>query len=99
MILVLVGFTLVFLLLFIFVGNRPHTEVKLGGGRATLVRGSLPGGLINDLGDIAKRSGAAGRVVLKGQGDTLAVSGTGLDDRTAQHVRNVVVAYRNQIQP
>ncbi len=93
------GLVLVFLLFFIFLGNRAHTEVKLGAGRAEIVRGEPPGGLVRDLGDVARQSRAVGRVVIRGGGETLAVSTQGLDDRTAQRVRNVVVAYRNQIRP
>ncbi|GEM_PF-2702309 len=95
----LMGLTLVFLLFFIFMGNRAHTEVKLGGGRATIVRGDPPGGMIRDLKDVARQTKAEGSVVIKGAADTLAVSTRGLDDRTAQRVRNVVIGYRNQIRP
>ena len=86
------------LLALIALGNRPHSVVTLGDGRAEQIRGDLPPALVSDFKDIARRRrDAAGRVEIRGEGETLDVKTKGLDDQAAQRVRNVVMVRRKQI--
>ena len=77
--------------------NRAHSVVRLGDGRIELVRGDLPGSLLGDLRDIARRLRPTGTVEIRGEGDALAVTTKGLDGQAAQRVRNVVLLHRNHI--
>jgi hypothetical protein len=78
--------------------SRPHTAIELHGGKARLVRGHLPPGLLGDLKDVARGApGASGTVGLRGQLDTLRVTTRGLPEHLDQRVRNVVLLRRNQI--
>ena len=86
------------LLAFAAVLNRAHTVVRFDAGRATLLRGALPPGLLRDLADVARGLHAArGLLELRGQGDTLKLGVRGLDDGPAQRVRNVVLLRRREI--
>lgn len=77
---------------------RPHTVVRIAGGRASVVRGKPPSGLMIDLLDLAAHApGAAGRIELLGRGHRLVLRTPGLDEGTAQRVRNVVFLYRDRI--
>ena len=77
--------------------SRPHTLVRLNDGRATLVRGKLPPGLLSDLSDVARATRADGSVGLRGQQDTLRITTGGLAEHVDQRVRNVVLLRRLQI--
>ncbi|MEZ4236599.1 MAG: DUF3634 family protein [Myxococcota bacterium] len=77
---------------------RPHTVVEVGEGRARLVRGRPPPGLLGELDDVASHAPhATGRVTLTGGGDRLILRTPGLDSGLAQRVRNVVFLYRDRI--
>lgn len=77
---------------------RPHTEVAIEGGRARLVRGTPPPGLVGDLADLARAAPEArGTVSLSGGGDALHISVAGLDEGFEQRVRNVVGIYAARI--
>jgi hypothetical protein len=93
MVLVILG-----LLAIISRGNRAHSIVRLSAGIAEQTRGDLPGALLGDLQDVAKRHRSAdGRVEIRGEGAALTVTIQGLDGKTAQRVRNVVMMFRKQI--
>jgi hypothetical protein len=77
---------------------RPHTVVRIEGGRASVVRGRPPSGLMGELLDLAAHApGAAGRIELLGGGHRLTLRTPGLDEGMAQRVRNVVFLYRDRI--
>lgn len=77
---------------------RPHTRVDIERGHARLVRGSLPPGLLADLGDVARAApDASGRVTLSGRAETLRVATRELPEHMDQRVRNVILLRRNQI--
>ena len=84
---------------FALVASRPHTLVRFSEGSVELVRGALPPGLLTDLKDVAR--GLPPRTIgvlgLHGQGDTLKLAVSGLEDFAAQRVRNVVLLRRSQI--
>ena len=77
--------------------TRAHTAIRLEGGRARLVRGKLPPGLLSALSDVARSTGARGRVGLRGQLDSLRITTSGLDEFVDQRVRNVVMLRKGQI--
>ena len=77
--------------------GRAHTLIRLGDGRARLVRGALPPGLLTDLSDVARSTGARGDVGLRGQHDTLRISTSGLSENEDQRIRNVVLIRRSRI--
>ena len=80
--------------------SRPHTVLRIGGGRVTVVRGSPPSGLVPALHDVASGPGARdleGRIELRGGGDRLEVGTPGIDDPTSQRIRNIVFMYRDRI--
>ena len=70
--------------------DRPRVVVELADGRAHLRRGRLPGQVLEDLEVVARLTGARGRVALHGRRPDLEVRTDGLDEGTAQRVRNVV---------
>lgn len=77
---------------------RPHTVVRIEAGRASVLRGQPPSGMMGELLDLAAHApGAAGRVELLGKGRRLSLRTPGLDEGTAQRVRNVVFLYRDRI--
>lgn len=77
---------------------RPHTAVDVAGGRAVLVRGAPPAGLLRELEDVARAApNARGRIELSGGGDALHVRISGLDAGFEQRVRNVVGMYAARI--
>ncbi|MDP2304618.1 MAG: DUF3634 family protein [Pseudomonadota bacterium] len=89
---------LVVLVVLSLVRLRPRIVVQIAGGRAEVVRGSLPGGLLGDLLAVAELSpGAAGRVEIRGKGTSLSIRTTGLDDAVAQRARNVVYLRRKDV--
>jgi hypothetical protein len=77
--------------------RRAHTVVRLQGGKAELVRGALPPGLLSDLRDVARSTGADGRLEIRGQGPSLALSIKGLDEGPEQRVRNVTLLRKDRI--
>ncbi len=78
--------------------GRAHTVVQLERGSARLVKGQPPPGLVADLKGVAKMSPqTAGRVELRGQGDTLKVTTPGLSEGEEQRVRNVVLLHKTRI--
>ena len=99
------GLVMALLVVFALVGfgllavraGRPHTRVTFGSGRATLVRGELPPGLLSDLCDVARSTGATGDLGLRGQQDSLSITTSGLPEHVDQRVRNVVLLRRSQI--
>lgn len=84
---------------FALIVSRPHTLVRFSDRDAHLARGALPPGLLNDLRDVARGlpRGTVGVLGLSGQGDTLKLAVSGLDDFAAQRVRNVVLLRKLQI--
>lgn len=77
---------------------RARIVVQIADGRAQVVRGSLPGGLLGDLLAVAELSpGAAGRVEIRGKGTSLSIRTSGLDDGVAQRARNVVYLRRHDV--
>ena len=93
MVVVVVG-----LLAVIALGNRPHSVVVIEDGKVRQTRGDLPGGLLGDLGDVARRLRAAkGSVEIRGEGDTVEIKVRGLDEKAAQRVRNAVMMSRRTI--
>lgn len=77
--------------------NRAHTVVRLQGGKATLDRGALPPGLLSDLGDVARMTGADGRLELRGEGAGLKLTIKGLPEGPEQRVRNVTLLRKDRI--
>lgn len=92
-----VGLALVGFVLLVRRATRPHTLVRLTDRRATLERGALPPGLLTDLCDVARSTGADGTVGLRGQQDTLQITTSGLEENVDQRVRNVVLLRRSRI--
>ncbi len=76
---------------------RAHTVVELAHGRARVLRGTLPPGLLGDLGAIARHE--SGTVELRGGGPTLKIDFEGLSDGGEQRVRNVVLLVKDRIKP
>jgi hypothetical protein len=81
----------------IMFANRPHSIVLIENGRIEQRRGALPGELIRDLKDIARRLRPSGRVEIRGEGEQLSVKLLGFEPQAAQRVRNVVWLQRNHI--
>jgi hypothetical protein len=78
--------------------SRPHTVIQISDGRASLVRGSPPAGLIEELTRAARHAPAvSGRVELTGSGRRLRIAMPGLEERAGQQIRNVVVQFRDRI--
>jgi hypothetical protein len=78
--------------------SRPHTVIRIERGRVALVRGRPPSGLLAELARVAELSEtAAGRIEIGGRGSRLDVRTPGLDDPTAQRVRNAVFLDRDRI--
>lgn len=78
--------------------SRPRVVVRIGGGRAQVVRGRLPAGLAGDLDAVARLSPqAAGRVEVRGRGTSLSVRTPGLPEGPAQRARNVVYLRRKDL--
>ena len=83
---------------FVWFVSRPRIAIELRGGRAILVRGELPPGLLSELKDVARQAPEDdGQVTIHGRGQTLKVTVTGLDEGPAQRVRNVVLLRRDRI--
>lgn len=64
--------------------------VELRAGRVVSARGRASAELMREIGDVAERSGATGRVELRLEGGRVAVRTVGLDEATTQRLRNVV---------
>lgn len=64
--------------------------VELRAGRVVSARGRASAELMREIGDVAERGGATGRVELRLEGGRVAVRTTGLDEATTQRLRNVV---------
>ncbi|MCO4771684.1 MAG: DUF3634 family protein [Deltaproteobacteria bacterium] len=78
--------------------SRPRIAVELQDGRATLVRGELPPGLLSELKDVARSAPhATGHLAIRGTGATLKLTVTGLPEGPAQRVRNVVLLRRDRL--
>lgn len=78
--------------------SRPHTVVRVHAGRATLIRGAPPSGLLGELDALARAAPAAsGRVELTSGGHQVKLGTPGLAPPIAQRVRNVVFDYREKI--
>lgn len=78
--------------------SRPHTLLRVHGGRATLIRGAPPAGLVGELDAIARAAPrATGRIELTRGGHALKLGTPGLDPSVAQRVRNVVFEHRDRI--
>lgn len=77
---------------------RARVVVLLRDGRAEVLRGSLPGGLLGDLHAVAELSpGASGRVEIRGKGTSLSVRTPGLPEGPAQRARNVIYLRRKDV--
>ena len=77
---------------------RQRIVVAIANGRAQVVRGTLPGGVIGDLQVVAELSAeAAGRVEIRGKGTSLSVRTPGLPEGPAQRARNVVYLRRHDV--
>jgi hypothetical protein len=77
---------------------RPRIVVSIANGRAQVVRGTLPGGVIGDLQVVAELSAeAAGRVEIRGKGSSLSIRTPGLAEEPAQRARNVVYLRRHDV--
>ncbi len=78
--------------------SRPRVLVTIEGGRAKLVRGELPPGLLADFEAIARDCpDARGRVEVVGTRATLKVKTPGLGEGPAQRVRNVVMLRKDRM--
>ncbi len=83
---------------FIWFVSRPRVVVRLQGGKTEVVRGELPAGVLSDLRDVARHSPqATGRVELRGRQSTLTIKFPGLDEGTAQRLRNVLLLQRDRL--
>lgn len=72
--------------------------VRIGDGRAEVVRGRLPAGLAGDLDAVARLSPqVAGRVEVRGHGASLSVRTPGLPEGPAQRARNVLYLRRKDL--
>lgn len=78
---------------------RPaRVVVALEGGDARVVRGRLPGAVVEDLRIVASLTpGVSGRVELRGSGDGLDIRTPGLDEGVAQRVRNALHLRRRDV--
>ncbi|MDP2316578.1 MAG: DUF3634 family protein [Pseudomonadota bacterium] len=89
---------LVALVVLTVVRMRARIVVQIAEGRAQVVRGSLPGGLLGDLHAVAELSPkVAGRVEIRGKGTSLSVRTPGLPEGPAQRARNVVYLRRHDV--
>lgn len=78
--------------------SRPRILVTIAAGRAELVRGELPPGLLGDFEAIARDCpDARGRVEVVGTRATLKVKTPGLGEGPAQRVRNVVMLRKDRM--
>lgn len=78
--------------------SRPHTVVKLTTTKVSVERGRLPTGLSGELRGAMKLSpGASGRLDIRGGGETLKLSFSGLDEGTEQRLRNVVLLRKREL--
>ena len=78
--------------------SRPRVLVTIEAGRAKLVRGELPPGLLGDFEAIARDCpDAHGRVGVLGTRATLKVKTPGLGEGPAQRVRNVVMLRKDRM--
>ncbi len=78
--------------------SRPHTVVEFAKSRAQITHGHLPPGLVNDLSGAMKLSpGSAGRLEIRGRGETLKLKMVGLDEGTEQRIRNVVLLRKREL--
>jgi len=78
--------------------SRPHTVVNFAAGTARIAHGRLPPGLEKDLSGAMKLSpGSAGRLEIRGRGETLKLKMVGLDEGTEQRVRNVVLLRKREL--
>ncbi|MFN7144975.1 MAG: hypothetical protein ACK4YP_14455 [Myxococcota bacterium] len=82
----------------VYVRMRARVVVHIAEGRARVVRGRLPAGVVEDLRAVASLTpGVRGRVELRGKGPTLSVRTPGLPDGVGQRARNVVHLRRNDV--
>jgi hypothetical protein len=65
-------------------------ELAVSKGRVASARGRAPAELLRELEDVFERTRATGRVVLRIEGGSVRVHVEGMDEMTAQRVRNVV---------
>ena len=78
--------------------GRPHTVIRLERGRAAVLRGRPPPGLLADLRAIAADDPRLdGRVELRGSGDRLEIETPGLGTSVEQRIRNVIHPHREKI--
>jgi hypothetical protein len=83
---------------FIWFVSRPRVVVRLEGGRTELVRGELPAAVLGELRDVARHAPQArGQVELRGRQSTLTIKFPGLDEGTAQRLRNVLLLQRDRL--
>lgn len=79
-----------------FFWSRAHEVciISVRGGKLLVVRGRAPQVLINDIGEVIRRAKVRGttvRIVKEGGGAH--ISASGVDDATAQRLRNVLGAH------
>ena len=78
--------------------SRPHTVIALADGAARVVRGSPPNDLFVDLDDVARATpGLRGEVRVSGSGSGIRIVVTGIEEPTAQRVRNVIGVHRARL--
>ncbi len=83
---------------FVWFVSRARVVVALCHGTAQVVRGDLPGGVFAEIRDVARHAPrAAGRVEIRGRRGTLGIAFTGLDEGTAQRLRNVLLLHRDRL--
>lgn len=79
-------------------GLAARVVVRIRGGEATVMRGRLPGSVLDDLRMIANSDPTlAGNVHLLGKGAGLRIRVRGLPEGPAQRVRNVVNLRRRDV--
>lgn len=77
---------------------RPGRVITVEKGQARCTRGVVPPGLLADLDEVARRlPDARATVSLSGAGDGLRVEVKGLDEGSAQRVRNTVNLHRRRL--
>lgn len=82
---------------FVWFVSRPRVVVELGSGKARVTRGQLLPAALRDLKDVARHTGATGRVEIRGRKATLKLGFRGLDDGTQQRLRNVLLLHRDRL--
>lgn len=83
---------------FVWFVSRPRVVVRLQAGTAEIARGQLPPGLLGEVRDVARHAPRAlGRIELRGRKATLTIKFPGLDEGTAQRLRNVLLLQRDRL--